>query len=131
MSGYKEQIEAAGASLLAVGNGSALMASDFVESFEVDFPVYTDPSRATYKLVGFKRTALFFGPRTYKHNRRATKAGFRQGRVAGDPWQQGGDVIVAPGDNVLYCRASSGPGDHASLEELLSVLAAYGRSESQ
>ncbi len=131
MSGYRDQIEAAGASLLAIGNGSALMASDFVTTFEADFPVYTDPSRATYKLAGFKRTALFFGPRTFKHSRRATKAGFRQGRVAGDPWQQGGDVIVAPGDNLLYSRASSGPGDHAPLEELLAVLGAYGRSESQ
>jgi len=130
MSAHREQIEAAGASLVAIGNGSARMASDFVQRFEVDFPVYTDPSRAAYKLAGFKRTLLFFGPRTYKRTRRATGAGFRQGRVAGDPWQQGGEVIVAPGDNVLYCRVSSGPGDHAPIDELLEVLRAHDRSES-
>ena len=129
MSEHRDSFRAAGASLLAIGNGSALMARDFTEKFEVDFPVYTDPGRTTYKLAGFKRSALFFGPRTLGHGRRARKAGFKQGSVAGDPWQQGGEVILAPGGELLYCRASSGPGDHAPVEELLDVLRLYRESQ--
>ena len=125
MSAHREEIESAGGRLVAIGNGSAVMARDFVEQFSVDFPVYTDPSRKTFALAGFKRSVLFFGPRTFKRGRAAKAAGFRQGPVAGDPWQQGGEVIVAPEGELLYCRSSSGPGDHAPVPELLEVLHSY------
>ena len=125
MSQHRASFESLGASLVAIGNGSVPMARDFAEQFEVDFPVYTDPSRKAYVLAGFKRSVLFFGPRTFKHSRRASKAGFKQGAMAGDAWQQGGEVVVAPGNEVLYSRASSGPGDHAPIEELLEVLRLY------
>jgi len=129
MSEHRESFESAGASLVAIGNGSVAMARDFVEQFEVDFPVYTDPSREVYVLAGFKRSALFFGPRTLRLSRRARKAGFKQGGMAGDAWQQGGEVVVAPGDELLYSRASDGPGDHAPIEELLDVLKQYQASQ--
>ena len=125
MSAHQSDIEAAGGALFAIGNGSALMARDFAEKFEVDFPLYTDPSRKTYQLAGFKRSALFFGLDTFKNGRRARRAGFKQGAVSGDPWQQGGEVIVAPGSELLFSQASSGPGSHTPIEVLLEVLKAY------
>jgi len=126
MSAHREEIESAGGALFAIGNGSAVMARDFVAQFSVDFPVYTDPSRETFAMAGFKRSVLFFGPRTFKRGRAARASGFRQGQVAGDPWQQGGEVIIAPGTELLYCRASSGPGDHAPIGELLTALHRFG-----
>ena len=39
-------------------------------------------------------------------------AGFRQGKVRGDPWQQGGVLVVLPGGRVVYRYLSSAAGDH-------------------
>ena len=107
------------------------MACEFAEQFDLDMPLYTDPSRQTYALAGFKRSALFFGPRTLKRSRRAKAAGFRQRKVAGDPWQQGGEVIISPSGEMIYSRASSGPGDHAPPADLLAALASFGASGTQ
>jgi hypothetical protein len=131
MSQHRSEFEEAGAILVAIGNGSALMARDFQERFEVKIPVYTDPSRRSYELAGLKRSALFFGPRTMKRGRRAKAAGFRQGKVAGDPWQQGGDIIISPAGEMLYARVSDGPGDHAPIDELIATLRGYVEESSR
>ena len=101
------------------------MARDFQERFEVPILLYTDPSRRSYELAGLKRSFLFLGPNVIKRGRRARADGFRQGRVAGDPWQQGGEVIISPHGEILYVRASEGPGDHAPVAELLDTVRAY------
>ena len=49
----------------------------------------------------------------------ARQKGFKQGRTQGDPWQQGGSLVIAPGGEVLYHYVSATPGDHAPPEELL------------
>ena len=131
MAEHRQEIESQGAALYAIGNGSVVMARDFVEQFSVEFPVYTDPSRQTYQWLEFKRPLLALDLGVFKRGRRAGKAGFRQGAVAGDVLQQGGEVIVSPDADLLYCRASVGPGDHASVEELLAVLRDQGESASQ
>jgi hypothetical protein len=131
MAQHKQELESLGASLCAIGNGNALMARDFVEQFSVEFPVYTDPSRQTYQWLEFKRPYVALDLGVFKRGRRAGKAGFRQGAVAGDVFQQGGEIIVSPDGALLYSRASSGPGDHAPVEELLAVLRDPGESSSQ
>ena len=45
------EIETLGAKAVVIGCGTALMAEDFVESFGVDVPVYTDPSREVFLLL--------------------------------------------------------------------------------
>jgi hypothetical protein len=122
MAEHRQELESLGASLCAIGNGNALMARDFVEQFSVEFSVYTDPSRETYQWLGFKRPYLALDLGVLKRSHRAGKKGFRQGAVAGDVFQQGGEVIVLPDGELLYCRASGGPGDHAPVEELFAAL---------
>jgi hypothetical protein len=52
----------------------------------------------------------------------ARKKGFHQGRTQGDPWQQGGSLVVRPGGQVLFRYASKVPGDHVSPQTLLHEL---------
>ena len=40
-------------SIGAIGNGSVLMALDFKEHFNINYPVYTDSSCETYKWIDF------------------------------------------------------------------------------
>jgi predicted methyltransferase len=99
------------------------MAQHFVEQFAVRFPVFTDPDRSSYRLAGLKRS-LGLGLRTLKHARRAIAAGNSQGKTAGDPWQQGGVLIVDPDGTVVWRHVNGEAGDHADIDAILGQLAA-------
>ena len=115
------EIRAQGAELVAIGNGTPLMARDFVESFDVGFPVYTDPDRAAYRLSGLRRGfGIDFG--TVGRGRRAVKSGHRQGAVAGDAWQQGGTLVISPENRLVYRYISRAAGDHGTVEEVIQAL---------
>ena len=97
------------------------MAQDFVEAFSVPFPVFTDPEREAYRLSGLRR-GVGLGLKTMGRARRAAKSGQRQGALAGDPWQQGGVLILTPEPRLAWHFVSSGAGDHARVEEILNQL---------
>ena len=112
---------AAGASLIAIGNGTPLMAADFVETFSVPFPVFTDPGRSSYKLAGLKRS-FGLGIASVGRARRAMAGGHRQGRTQGDPWQQGGVLIIDTSGSVRWHHVDSSAGDHCSVASVLDAL---------
>jgi len=122
---HAEEFERAGAKLAVIGNGWPAMAKSWAE--HVGFPpsvaVLTDPSRKAYELAGFKRSiASTLTPAAAVRWIRARVQGFRQGSVQGDPWQQGGALIVLPGGKTAYRYVSSGSGDHPDAGTLLKAL---------
>jgi hypothetical protein len=120
--GQLDAIRAQGAEVHAIGNGTAAMAEDFVAQFGVRFPVYTDPSREAFRRAGLVRR-FGIGVKSLGLARRALSAGHRQGRTQGDPWQQGGVLVVAPSGEVLWRHADSGVGDHGDPADALRALA--------
>ena len=106
---------------MAIGNGTALMAQDFVEGFAVPFPVYTDPKRAAYREAGFLRS-FGLGFKTLGRGRRAARAGHSQGKVQGDPWQQGGVLVITPEPRLAWSFVSNSAGDHADVEDVIRAL---------
>jgi len=123
---HAEEFERSGGKLAVVGNGWPAAAKSWAE--HVGFPpgvqVLTDPSRKAYDLAGFKRSVVLtlFNPASLARFVRANLHGFRQGRVAGDPWQQGGALVVAPSGKVTYRYVGFGPGDQPSPGKLLEAL---------
>ena len=97
------------------------MVNDFIATFAPRFPVYTDPSRETYRLAGFQRS-FGLGLKSLSRGRRASGGGFRQGKTQGDPWQQGGTLVIDRGGGVLFSHAADGAGDHAPVDALLAAL---------
>ena len=69
-----------------------------------------------------RSAALTFSPFAFARWLRANLRGFRQGKTAGDAWQQGGALIVRPGGKVSYRYVSLGPGDHPPPGKLLGAL---------
>ena len=120
------EFEKAGANLAVIGNGWPAMAKSWAT--HVGFPpsvsILTDPSRKAYDLAGMKRSAILtlLNPKSLVRWARANLHGFRQGKTAGDAWQQGGAMVVLPGDKVSYRYVSLGPGDHPRPETLLAAL---------
>jgi hypothetical protein len=121
-----EEFATVGARLAVIGNGWPAMAKAFAE--KVGFPpsvqLLTDPGRETYRLAGFKRSLfLTLGPQAWVPLIRALLRGFRQGRTKGDPWQQGGALVVSPRGEVVFRHVSLGPAHHASPNSLLRAVA--------
>jgi hypothetical protein len=122
---HADEFEKAGATLAVIGNGWPAMAKSWAT--HVGFPpsvsVLTDPSGKAYDVAGLKRsTALTFSPFAALRWLRANLHGFRQGKTAGNAWQQGGALIVLPGGKVPYRYVSMGPGDHPAPGKLLAAL---------
>lgn len=110
----------AGARLVAIGNGTPTMAKDFVDRFGIGFDVFTDPDRETYARAGMKRK-LGLGLSTMKGALRALKEGHVQGRTQGDPFQQGGVVVVKPDGSTPFHHVDDQAGEDVDLDAILAA----------
>ena len=118
-----DEIRERGADLAAVGNGRPAQAKAFRDERDLPFELYTDPGLRAYEAAGLRRTvASTFNPSFVANAVRALGSGHRQGLVQGDPWQQGGAFVLAPGDRVLFEQVSSAAGDHADPRDLLAAV---------
>jgi hypothetical protein len=122
---HAAEFEKAGARVLVIGNGWPAMAKHFAErvGLPASITLLTDPSRRAYRGAGLKRGLWrTLGPHAWLPYLRTLLRGFRQRWTAGDPWQQGGALVLAPGGRVLYRHVSEHPGDQAAVAALLSAL---------
>lgn len=113
--------------MAVIGNGTPVMAQDFAEKFGVGVPLYTDPSRKSYELAGWRRplgSAVLGMGTMLKAGARAMKGGFRQGKTQGDAFQIGGVLVVEPSGAVLFEHADKAAGDHAAIDDILASLPA-------
>ncbi len=123
MRGIKNEIEAAGARLVFIGNGDPSFARDFKETRVPDCEVLTDPSTASYALLGARRGMwTTFTPRSWPAGLRALGGGFRQSRTRGHAYLQGGVAIVDSSGVVRWSFVSRFAGDHPSPGEILAEL---------
>ena len=117
----------AGAELAIIGNGAPHYVQGFRDKTGFDGPVYTDPSRKSYRALGMRR-----GLRTLARLQAVRRAiqvyrdGFRQTGVQGDAWQQGGVFVVDTAGHLVYAYRSEYGGDHPPMDE---VIAAARRAE--
>ncbi len=118
-----DEIRKRGAELAIVGNGATHFAAAFREDFELDGPLLVDPELRAYRAAGLRRGRVeILSPRLLGAGLRATRAGYRQTSVEGDPWQLGGVFVIRPGGALAYRFASRDAGDHAPIEEILAAL---------
>lgn len=109
-----------GCRVVAIGNGIPIMAQDFVEQFEIPYPVYTDPTAETYKVLGMHK-GLGIGLGTIRSAFSVRKNGFSQGKVAGDPFQQGGEAFINANGEILWINRCRTAEEHTSPAEILQT----------
>lgn len=120
---HLDDIRSAGGDALAIGNGTVKDLSEFLAEDQPALPVLTDPSKESYRALGFKRgLGSVLGPKVFTRGLSARRRGHKQSRTKGDPLQQGGVLIMAPGDRELYCYRSTRAGDHPPMDEVLAAL---------
>lgn len=120
---HEPAISDAGARLIVVGNGQPRFIADFRRTTEFEGLLYTDPTRSAYRACAFNRgVTATVNPTTARNAIRAMRGGFRQGKTQGDPWQQGGLVVIGPGDEVLWVERVKRAGDTLDLDAVLEAL---------
>ncbi|MCX5748416.1 MAG: peroxiredoxin-like family protein [Proteobacteria bacterium] len=118
-------ITEAGARLVLVGNGGPSFIAGFREATGFTGPIYTDPSLAVFHAAQLKRgmrTVMNLGSLTGSIG--AYRRGFRQDGKQGDALQQGGVVVIAPDNRVLWHHISDRPGDNADAQTIANALRA-------
>lgn len=127
----RADIERRGAALAFVGNGSPRFARGFRDEYCPGCTVLTDPRLDSYRAIGARSGLLnTLGPQAWGSALRAFRRGARQRGVQGHAFQQGGVLVVAPGDRLLYSHLSSAAGDHPSLDAILAAIPAARRAEA-
>jgi hypothetical protein len=121
--GIKDQLASAGVTAVAVGSGTPEQARMFVEKFNFEGEMYVDPDLHTYRAFDLVRGLLrTLGPASLMRGMAAIKKGFRQGRTAGDPWQQGGLFVMGPGRQLIFQHRNRFAGDHANMNAVLKAV---------
>jgi AhpC/TSA antioxidant enzyme len=121
--GVKNQIEAAGARLVFIGNGDVAFARHFKATLVPDCEVLTDPSTASYALLGARRGIwATLSPRSWPASLRAMRSGFRQSRTRGNAFLLGGLAIVDSIGVIRWSYVSRFAGDHPAPAEIVATL---------
>ena len=116
-------IEAAGVSVVILGNGSTPQAARFGQEIAPGLPVYTDPTLQTYRALGARRSlAGILHPRVFLRALQARRSGHRQTGVEGDAWQLGGLFLILPDGAIPYAYHSAHAGDHPAPAEVLENI---------
>jgi peroxiredoxin len=121
----KAKIEGAGGQLVVVGSGTPNFVRGFREQTGFEGQVLCDPSVSTYREAGMKRGFFtVINPVVAARGLASMARGFRQGRVQGDPYQEGGVLVVRPPGELVYKQVSKSAGDHPPAAEVIAALSA-------
>lgn len=117
-------IEAAGAKVVAVMQGTAAESASLCGQYNVTFPCLADPTLDSYKTFGLPRgtNAQVLGPANWRQALRAMSKGHFGGKPIGDVMQLPGTFIVDGGGIVRYAKVATSASDHPSISELLGAL---------
>jgi hypothetical protein len=117
-----EVFERFNAKLVVIGNGETHYLKPFREVTGYKGFLYTDPSLTVFEHLGFKRSLIsIIGLQTVRKGVQAMKEGHSQGGIQGSALQQGGALIIGPGDKVYYFHRNREPSDHPPVKELLDA----------
>jgi hypothetical protein len=111
--------------LVVIGNGPEKFIVPFREATRYKGPLFTDPTLKTHGILGFKKgIASLVGFDPLRAGIRALGTGYLQKEIQGSPLQQGGVLVVGPGNVVHYLYRSKKAGDHPSVKDILKACEA-------
>lgn len=120
----RAELETRGVRILTVAFESSEQVRDFVARDAPGFPVLRDPERAAYRAFGFGRPGALriWAPRTLAFYARKLLRGQLPRHFESDPFQLGGDVLLAPDGRPWWVYRSQQPADRPSVDQLLQAL---------
>ena len=122
----RKEFEAAGLSLVLIGQATPRHAARFRRTMDIALPVLADEKRKSYKAASAKVASFgeLLGPKSVSAGiGRLLRSGgrIRQGRTIGHPAQLGGAMVIRPDSTVAFAHMSEDASDNASAEQLLEA----------
>jgi hypothetical protein len=118
-----ERFRGAGGGLVIIGSGTPDAVAAFREITGFDGAILCDPRLESFRAAGLVRGVWrTVNPAVLVHGVRALAAGYRQGRTQGDPFQQGGVLVIVPPGRLIYQHVSKRAGDNAPASEVAAAL---------
>ena len=119
------ELDQLGVKTLLIGNGLPQHIAAFIERHRLGdktVVVVTDPSRRVFKAAGFRRSMWStLGVRAIWQALRALGAGHRQYGLEGDPFQQGGVVLVDEHERIAFHHENRTLADYAEPGEVVEA----------
>lgn len=85
--------------------------------------ILIDRRKASYRALELRRgVGATFSLDSLAAGRRAFGKGFRQSRTQGDPWQQGGVLVVGVDGRVRFTQKSASAGDHPDVSAVIEAV---------
>ena len=121
---HNDEIEALGASIIAIGTGNQRYAAAFVTDEQIPFLVLVDDDAEAANAAAVKRVPFIamFSPKTWKATRETSKRGFKIHKAGQRVTQMGGTWIIAPGNTLKFEHVDDDSTDHASIDAVLGAL---------
>eukprot|EP01119_Soliformovum_irregulare_P024161 TRINITY_DN8597_c0_g1_i1.p1 TRINITY_DN8597_c0_g1~~TRINITY_DN8597_c0_g1_i1.p1 ORF type:complete len:784 (-),score=205.48 TRINITY_DN8597_c0_g1_i1:411-2762(-) len=127
----KEEFEKLGISVVAIGQGTPLMAKSFAKEFNFPGKIYLDSGRAVYKALSCRRgVKLSLNKKTYNAGKKAMSNGLKQGDTTGDIFQLGGVFVLSQSmpNPFLYSHIDAYAGDYVDLDKTLTIVRTFIRN---
>ena len=121
---HSEEIDRRGVGIAAIGTGDLMYAQDFAEDKRVNFPLFVDDAKASYKAVGTRKgsTRSFLKPRLIASAARVTAQGHIQGKLGPAHMVLGATHVILPDGSVPYAWVNDDFDDNADFGKALAVL---------
>lgn len=110
------------ATIVFVGPGTPAMARAFRDKAAEGDVVLSDRDRRAFRAARLRRGLLpLLKLRAWRNMWRAWRAGFRQRRVQGDPWQHGGALVFDHDGALRHQQVDQAAGDALDLDALVAA----------
>ena len=118
------EFEKAKVRVVLVGMAPPKESKEFLERFEIPFPMICDPERRLYDSYGLKKMGVlgFLSPSLALKSLSALAGGNLVGMPEGDVKQLAGIFIVDNSGHVRFRHLSADPADFPSAEDVLGAL---------
>lgn len=109
--------------MVAIGTGGKRYAKAFIEDEEFPFPVLLDEDGEAARIVGTRSIdpTTYLSPAAIARGVSSFARGHRQRKTGRRPMQMGATLVIGPGHEVMLADFEDHPGDHADLDEVLTV----------
>jgi hypothetical protein len=119
------RFDGAGAPLLFVGSGTPQQGAALRARIAFRAPVVCDPDRTTYAAAGLVRSlAASVNPAAVPGALGALLRGHGAGTIQGDPWQQGGALVLDAAGAVVFHHRNRHVSDLVAEDALLAAAGA-------
>lgn len=121
---FTEELDRRDVAVAAMGTGDLMYAQDFAEDKRVNFPLFIDEAKASYKAVGTRKGSSrnFLKPSLIASAARVTAKGHIQGKLGPAHMVLGATHIIRPDGSVPFAWVNDDFDDNADFAEALSSL---------